>query len=392
LDVEMSSGDLLVLETLEDSPLLQQPPQDFYEKLQKDSASRKSFMNRGKNSMNADDFNNMLENSNYGADVEGDLGLRRVWKDLKVIFDVDHQVPKGEFLTAFVVSSSDSPLVNKTINELGYSRLPGVVLISVERPRHDPKNPTLHIADAISLDTPIQVGDILWYSGGAEAIADMQKVQGLAFYHGDETKEAPVAVLTERRLVQAVVAKGSPLVGQTIKDVHFRSAYGGAVISIQRGSERVHELPANVKLQTGDVLLIEAGSSFVEKHGANYRTFALVSEVENSAPPRPRLFLLCAAMMIAMLGVAGADLVSLLVAAGLVGVVMVSLKIVTQQEARDALQWDIYVTVACAFGIGEAMTNSGVATGVASFLVFIGQSLNIGGKRYHVVTVLFLST
>jgi uncharacterized protein with PhoU and TrkA domain len=377
LDVEFGAGDLLVLETMEGSPLLVKPPEDFYEKLQRleptTNGVSRSLSWRSNSSSKGDD-------NAPPADIEGDLGARNMWRDLKVLFDTDqqanHGVPKGEFLTAFIVTEK-SALVNKSLQDFGYSKLSGVVLISVERRRLSESG-----YDAISPADPLQVGDIFWYSGSAEAIADLQKLHGLVFYHGEQLKEEAHVELTERRLVQAVVARGSPLVGQTVKDIHFRSVYGGVVIAIQRGSERIHELPARVKLQMGDVLLVEAGPTFVQKQGADYRIFALVSEVENSSPPRPRLFLLCAVMIVASLTVAGLEIRSLLVTASIVGIVMVSLGIVTQQEARDCLQWDLYVTIASAFGIGTAMRQSGVAGGVATFLVNVGKALNIGGKSF----------
>jgi di/tricarboxylate transporter len=381
LDVEMGAGDLLVLETMEGSPLLMKPPDGFYEKLQR-SEQTEGLYDKLQRSVSRRSYSNASDESSSaaavaaGADIESDLGLQRVWKDLRLLLDADRGVPKGEFLTAFIVTKK-SPLLNKSLNDFGYAKLPGVVLISVERP-----NVLTNDTTAITPDDPLEVGDIFWYSGSADAIADLQKLHGLVFYHDEQLKEETAVELTQRRLVQAVVARGSSLVGQTVKSAHFRSKYGGVVIAIQRGSERVHELPARVKLQTGDVLLVEAGLNFVDKHGTDYRTFALVSEVENSSPPRPRLFLLCAIMILVSLGVAGAEIRSLLVTASIVGIVMVSFGIVTEQEARDCLQWDLYMTIACAFGIGTAMENSGVAGEVATFLVNVGTGLGIGGKFF----------
>jgi Na+/H+ antiporter NhaD/arsenite permease-like protein len=59
-------------------------------------------------------------------------------------------------------------------------------------------------------------------------------------------------------------------------------------------------------------------------------------------------------------------------------ILMVCFGILSQQEARDAVNWEIYTTIACAFGIGTALTNSGVAGGVAIFLVRIGEAIGIG--------------
>jgi di/tricarboxylate transporter len=62
-------------------------------------------------------------------------------------------------------------------------------------------------------------------------------------------------------------------------------------------------------------------------------------------------------------------------------ILMVALGIVSEQEARDAINWEVYVTIACAFGIGTAMANSGVAAGIATFIVNIGSGIGLGGMN-----------
>jgi di/tricarboxylate transporter len=59
-------------------------------------------------------------------------------------------------------------------------------------------------------------------------------------------------------------------------------------------------------------------------------------------------------------------------------IVMVSTGIMSQQECRDAVNWEVYITVASAYGIGTALTSSGLATVLADFLVTIGIGLSIG--------------
>jgi di/tricarboxylate transporter len=334
-------------------------------------------------------------------DIEQNATTIEVWNNLRVLFDSNQsasgatsEVPKGEFLTAFTIPPK-SPLNDKTLAELGYSKLPGVVLVSCERPitSDNMKHETMSASSKVSYPMDgttntrfmpispdvekLKIGDVLWFSGSAEAISDLQRINGLAFY-----QESATSVLQDRRLIQAVVARGSPLVGRTVIDVDFRVAYGGAVLAIQRGSERVHEHPGAVKLQTGDVLLIEADTSFVKKNTQNYKTFALVTEVEDSSPPRPQMFFLCLIMIGIAFGVSSVEELdqSLLVLSVLVGIAMALLGVLTQQEARDAIQWDLYVVVASAFGVSQAMTNSGVSKGLATFLVRIGNALNIGGK------------
>jgi di/tricarboxylate transporter len=360
VDVAFDAGDLLVLKAYDGSPLLEQPPPDFYNQI-----------DRAKPTSSKDNSDNVPA-------IAAPSALQDAWKDLKVAFpdDTDHEV--GEFLTAFVIAPT-FPIKGQTIMSLGYSRLPSVVLVSVERPTSEGGADDEKMI-AVSFDEPLQRGDILWYSGSAEAISDMKRVHGLALHQEHKIKKGSIS-LQDRRLIQAVVARSSPLVGLSIKEARFRTEYGGVVIAVQRGSDRIREHPAKIVLQTGDVLLVEAGPSFALKNAKRYGTFALVSEVENSAPPRPKLFLLCVAMILASLTVAALEIRSLLVTATIVGIIMTALGVLTQQEARDAIQWDLYIVVAASFGVQAAMLNSGVAEGLANIIVFIGTALNIGGKK-----------
>ena len=56
------------------------------------------------------------------------------------------------------------------------------------------------------------------------------------------------------------MARKGPLVGKTAGEVGFRTRYGAAVIAVHRDGTRVQDLPGNIKLQGGDVLLLEAVS------------------------------------------------------------------------------------------------------------------------------------
>ena len=79
-----------------------------------------------------------------------------------------------------------------------------------------------------------------------------------------------------------------------------------------------------------------------------------------------------------MLAVVTAGVTSLLVCGLVTSIIMVLLGILSQQECRDAVNWEVYVTIACAFGIGTALTNSGLANLIAEGLVKLGESLGIG--------------
>ena len=369
--------------------------------------------------INNDEESNMLSSMQHHEEQE------LVWKDLLVHFKDEGELGEGvsrEFLTAMSIAPK-SKFVGKTVAQAGIHKLPDLFLVSIERPQYDmdadsprasntsprghiqapwsrfiPKrtnaeafattdSPSLSGTDqpgteqatfvAIDPDEALQEGDVLWFSGSASAVGDLRKIPGLVQYQNEEVEKINERVF-DRRLVQAVIARNGPLVGKTVKETQFRTRYGAAVIAVHREGRRVHEHPGRIKLQAGDVLLLEAGPSFIGRSAENDRAFALLAEVKNSAPPRLELLIPALVIAVAMLAVFTAGVVELLVSALVASVVMVALGIISEQEARDAIKWDIYITIASAFGIGTALVNSGVAGGIANFLVSVGERVGMG--------------
>jgi uncharacterized protein with PhoU and TrkA domain len=361
-----------------------------------------------------------IEISSRGQASTEELEKELILRDLEVnVSNADEEgnvQASREFLTAMAVAPN-SPLAGKTVIQEGISKLPGVVLISIDRPNpkqqkegskrpkptiitmasevgsgvdvdgdqsHSEFDGTLSVRTSeqtyttITQDEPLQVGDILWFAGSANAVGDLRKIPGLTSYESGEVEKMNEKV-HDRRLVQAVIARQGPLVGKTVKEVRFRTRYGAAVIAVHREGKRIHDHPGKIVLQAGDVLLMEAGSTFIGKSAENERSFALLSEVKDSAPPRLSLLVPALLITAAMLIITASGIASLLVCALIASILMVGLGILSEQEARDAINWEVFITIACAFGIGTALVNSGVAEAAASFLVDVGDAVGIGG-------------
>ena len=382
--VVFGPGDILVLQVTNDSPLLKVPPTGFYKRASTKGASTH---------LHAD-----VERGNANSE-------ENVWHDLQVLSFKDGEatgdVGKArEFLAAMQVAPKSS-LASRSALDLGFTKLPGVFLVSIDRPtnQNDAKKVTVVTKDpdgddrsdsrslatfdqlftTVTIDTPLEAGDILWFAGSAADVGDLRKIPGLNSYESDEVKKINEKV-HDRRLVEAVVARRGPLVGKTVKELQFRTKFGAAVIAVHRDGNRIHEHPGKIKLQAGDVLLLEAGPTFIKKSIENTRSFALLAEVEDSAPPRMHLLIPALILVITMLVVASLEYESLLVLGLIVAMLMALMGLISEQEARDAAKWDIFVTIGSAFGIGTALVNSGLASAIAGVLVDLGEAIGIGGK------------
>lgn len=421
--IRFQEGDVLILQVSDDSPLLIQPPPDFYQAKDTPTSGRNQrvpsrFVNSSVRNAHVDEElsgedsdsvvqGSVVESVFFDAETGNantqDISRaqeqareveRAVWSDLEVLsrcpsndFESDRVAAAPEFLTATRISQN-AGWIGKTAKQVGLHNLPNLVLVSIEREAYESEHPYPNLTDAhvssdqhkfetLDHDTPLGAGYILWFSGPAKTIGDLRRIPGLESYEHKEVNKVKER-LNERRLVQAVISRNGPLVGKTVKEARFRTRYGAAVISVQREGKRVHELPGMVKLQAGDVLLLEAGKSFLGQSPQNESAFALLAEVKDSSPPRLRLLIPTLLITAAALAVYIAQLTTLLCSMLVASILLILLGVISEQEARDSLNWAVYVTIGAAFGIGAGLVNSGVAGGIADFLVKIGVGVGIG--------------
>ncbi|HUQ70942.1 MAG TPA: SLC13 family permease [Planctomycetaceae bacterium] len=250
------------------------------------------------------------------------------------------------------------PLVNRTVEEAGLRHLPGLFLAEIERDGN--------IVPAVGPHERLQANDRLVFVGIIESVVDLRKMRGLRPATNQVFKLG--APDTQRSLIEAVVSPRCPVVGKTIRDGRFRTKYNAAVIAVARSGERIQGKIGDIVLQPGDTLLVEAHSDFARLQ-RNSNDFFLVSNVENSAPPRHGKAWLALGLLAAMVAANTFLGLDILVTALVAGLLMIVTRCVTAGEARQSIDWSVLVTIGAALGIGKALQSSGLAEFVADQLV-----------------------
>ena len=139
---------------------------------------------------------------------------------------------QGEDAREFTVEMIVQPgaaVAGRSVAEAGLRNLQGVYLVEIERDGHR--------ISSVRPDEILAEEDRLTFAGNVERIIDLQGITGLA--SAEERHFGRVGPALDRRLFEAVIAPGSPLVGSTLKEEGFRGRFGGAVIAIHRADERV---------------------------------------------------------------------------------------------------------------------------------------------------------
>ncbi len=269
------------------------------------------------------------------------------------------------------------PVAGKTVEEAGLRSLPGLYLAEIERDGR--------IMEAVGPAERLEGGDRLVFVGVVDSVVDLRKRRGLRVASSDQIDKMGRPVV-QRFLVEAVVSDTCSAVGKTVRGGRFRTRYGAAIIAVARNGRRINRKIGDIVLQPGDTLLLEATTAFLQTHRQN-RDFFLVSPVADSAPPRHRRAWVAGAVLLAMVVAATAEWVSLLQASIAAAVGMVLTRCCTGEEARRSLDWPLLLVIGGAFGVSEAVEQSGLADAIGRGLVGLG-----GGQPWLTLVLVYAAT
>jgi di/tricarboxylate transporter len=281
-----------------------------------------------------------------------------------------------------------SPMIGKNIEEVGLRHLKGLFLVKIIR-----GNETI---PAVAPKVRLQGGDKLIFTGKVETIRDMQSFEGLESITGpDEEKD-----LTDTtKMAEAVVSPSSPLIGTTIRDSNFRTHYRASILAVHRNGERIDSKIGDIILRPGDTLLLLTSDAF-ERSWKNSEDFYLVSELPDTktavTKQKPIALAIMAIMILAAtfgpyLPKIGNTSIDMFVCALGAAVLMIVTRCISPEGARKSVELNVLVLIACAFGIGTALENSGAASFIANGIITVFSQFGMVGvlAGMYLVTILF---
>jgi len=303
-----------------------------------------------------------------------------------------------EYTLEMLVTPS-CPLIGQTVRAGGLRDVGGLYLHRIER--------SSEVISAVGPDEVLRSGDLLYFSGMASHVVDLQKIRGLVpidhreqqpdnllsttaattagsldSFEGVDTPAAPPPKPMPRRgrqLCEVVISSTSPLLGQSIRDSDFRRRYNSAIMAVHRSGQKLDQKIGTIVLLTGDTLLVDADEDFVHRwrHSPD---FVLVSGLEDTAPVRhDRAWIALLIFLAVLLGMSfGPDSKenvywnqSLVAMCG--AVAMLWTRCVRGNDAIRAIDMGVIVLVAASLGIGQALEISGAASWIATKLLAVSS-------------------
>jgi len=269
-----------------------------------------------------------------------------------------------------------SPLVGRTIVEAGLRHLPGLYLVEIDR-----RGRTI---PAVGPDERLEEGDRLIFAGVTESIADLQRINGLVPATDQVFKLD--AERSSRTLTEAVVAGGADFVGKTVRESRFRNRYDAVVIAVSREGKRIARKIGDIRLQAGDMLLLESDAGFAERH-RHARDFLLLKPLEGAATLRHDRAWIAWLILAAVVTAATSGVLDMLTASMAGAGLMVATRCCSGTDARRSIDVDVLMVIACAFGLGEALARTGAAGAIASSVLSL-----TGDNPLMVLAAVYIST
>lgn len=270
-------------------------------------------------------------------------------------------------------------LTGKTIVEAGLRNLGSLFLIEIERDGR--------IIPAVNSEERLVANDRLVFAGDVGAIVGLQRLRGLKPALDEQaaiTRDAP-----ERKLVEVVISQRCPLIHQTLRESRFHTHYGAAVVAVAREGRRISGALGDIRIRPADTLLLETRPSWVDQH-RNSADFLLISEVEDSQPPRYEKAVTAWAILAGVIVLASLHVLDMVVAAFAGSLVMFATGCVSLTAARKSVDHIVLLIIACSFALGKALEVSGAADAIAQLVLLMpfGSPWLVLGLVYAITLLL----
>ncbi len=286
-----------------------------------------------------------------------------------------------------VIIPAKSPYIGKKIVNGHFPQHRDIFVTVVER-----ENESI---DSTSRETELKAFDKLVILGRENVIEQLISMPGIDI----EEYEHIDGWFRSRKLmkIEVVVSESSPLMGQKLKDFNFFQHYRGVVAAINRNGEKITTHTGDVEIRSGDCLVVIATSKFIDRWQGGKDFYLLSDKGEIEVPQSKRRMWFALGLTIMMiLGATFSDKIPALngnkfdmfFMAAVVATLMFWTKIINAKNYTGVVNWDILITIACAFGISKGVQNSGLADGIAMF--FIGMAKDIGPVT--VMAVVYIMT
>lgn len=265
--------------------------------------------------------------------------------------DSAEQIQVAEYVIEAEVGP-ESSLVGKSIAENHLRELDALFLVELVRDEH--------LISPVAPGEYIEAGDKLIFSGDITQVNALDAFDGLHLFAVEEG-------LLRENMMEVIVMPNAAIEGKTIKESGFRSLFDAAVVGMRRGGKRLSGKLGNITIQAGDNLMLAVGPDFNERKNLD-KNFVVVDDAVAGSNTTPLQNWFVTLTLVTVVTLASLEIVPLIKGLLFLLVGMLALGLVRGSELRRRFPFEIWLIIASALILSQALTNTGLVASVAAAL------------------------
>lgn len=275
-------------------------------------------------------------------------------------------VYKVDYTLSEVVVTDGSSLIGKELNEIENSNR--IRVIASKRLGGDSRVGP----GSLARDTQIEEGMVLGIVADPTDLNEFVEKFTLKKRESLRSFSDSLAA-TKAGIAEIVVPPGSTLIGKSACDLWMRKTYGLAMIGLHRDGETMREGDdiRNTPFQAGDTLVVHTRWDVLERIESDRNFVVVTTEYPRAEKLRPEKLLWASFFFgIALLLVLFTDLrLSVSLLTGAVGMILA--RVLTIDEAYDAVSWKTVFLLASLIPLGLAVETTGTAKWIAEQVLLV---------------------
>lgn len=266
--------------------------------------------------------------------------------------------------------SEVSGLIGKSILENKLRDLEDLFLVEIVRGNYliSPVTPQEHI----------EAGDRLIFSGDIKQVQALEAFDGLSMFAVDEG-------LLRENMKEVIVMPNATIEGKSVKESAFRSVFDAAVVGMRRGGKRLSGKLGNITIQAGDSMMLAVGPDFNERKNLD-KNFVIINDSVGDVQTSSFQNYSVTGVLLVVITLATLDVVPLIKGIAFLLLFMLALRVVSGSELRRRFPFELWLIIASALTLSQALTNSGL---VAVLTDTLQGNLSVLGPHGAIVAIFF---
>ena len=305
------------------------------------------------------------------------IGIRML-PERKPVKDLAEGFGLADYLTEIILTK-DSNSVNIRLKDSPLVKNMGVEVLEIIRGNNSRFIPTAN--------THLNEDDRLLVKTKLDVIKEFKETSGILIKPGLKWADSLTSV-GDILLLEAIVAPHSFLIGKSLKQVHFRHRFNSIVLALRHRGRLIRDKITEVKLLSGDSLLLEINKDEIDKLKEG-DAFVFLSKVE---PPS----FIKSKIVISLLTIVGVVLLATFnilpigVSAFCGSIVLILTRCITLEQAYNAIDWKIIFLLAGSLSLGTALQKTGAANSISESIVYLAgkESPLIVLSVFYLVTLI----